>query len=60
MDIALCRLNVKTNQIIYAGAQRPLLIICDEQKSFFHQTIENWRGNNEQVDDILLKGIKVA
>ncbi|GIV44322.1 MAG: hypothetical protein KatS3mg035_1445 [Bacteroidia bacterium] len=31
MDIALCRLNVKTNQIIYAGAQRPLLIIRGEQ-----------------------------
>jgi serine phosphatase RsbU (regulator of sigma subunit) len=133
MDIALCRLNVKTNQLIYAGAQRPLLIIrgeqlielkpnkhsiggyknemkiftdhtlqlqkddslylftdgyadqfggekgkkfkyrhvkelllslrkrsMEEQKSAFHQTIENWRGNNEQVDDILVMGVKVA
>ncbi|GIV44321.1 MAG: hypothetical protein KatS3mg035_1444 [Bacteroidia bacterium] len=32
----------------------------EEQKSAFHQTIENWRGNNEQVDDILVMGVKVA
>ncbi|MCC6691590.1 MAG: SpoIIE family protein phosphatase [Bacteroidia bacterium] len=30
-----------------------------KQKEILEQTIETWRGNNEQVDDILLIGIKV-
>ena len=31
----------------------------DEQKLILHETIENWRGDLEQVDDILVIGIRV-
>jgi hypothetical protein len=24
-----------------------------------HKTFEDWRGNNEQVDDVLVMGIKI-
>jgi ligand-binding sensor domain-containing protein/serine phosphatase RsbU (regulator of sigma subunit) len=30
-----------------------------EQKNIFEKTIEQWRGNLEQVDDILIIGIKI-
>jgi PAS domain S-box-containing protein len=30
-----------------------------KQKELFEQAIENWRGSNEQVDDILVIGLKV-
>ncbi len=31
----------------------------EEQKRFLDNTIERWRGTNEQVDDILIMGIRV-
>jgi hypothetical protein len=31
----------------------------DEQKIILDRTIEEWRGNIEQIDDILVLGIKV-
>ncbi len=31
----------------------------DEQKTQLEQTLELWKGNNEQVDDILIIGIKI-
>jgi len=30
-----------------------------EQKNILNETLETWQGNNEQVDDILLIGIKI-
>ena len=30
-----------------------------EQKEFLNTTIENWKGSREQIDDILVIGIKI-
>lgn len=30
-----------------------------KQKEYLHQLFEDWRGNNEQVDDVLVMGIKI-
>ena len=32
----------------------------DDQKSILHQKLEDWRGDNEQVDDILIVGFKLS
>lgn len=44
--------------------QELLLQICtqamEQQGEHLKQTIEQWQGNNEQVDDILVIGIKIA
>lgn len=31
----------------------------DEQREIFNKTIENWKGTEEQIDDILLIGVKI-
>lgn len=33
--------------------------VMDEQKKIFSQTLNEWKGNLEQVDDILLIGVRV-
>jgi hypothetical protein len=47
-----------------AGSFRDLLkeiskLPIDKQRINLNQTIEEWRGNLEQVDDILVIGVKV-
>jgi hypothetical protein len=47
-----------------AGKFRELLLIASklpisEQKAFLNNTIESWRGNLEQVDDMLVIGIRM-
>ena len=41
-----------------------LIAICDkpmdEQKQIIHETLEQWKGSNEQVDDILVIGIRIV
>jgi len=32
---------------------------CEEQKTILEKTFDNWKGNLEQVDDVLVIGIKV-
>ncbi|HYG49558.1 MAG TPA: SpoIIE family protein phosphatase, partial [Flavobacteriales bacterium] len=131
MDISLCSFHLKTNELLWAGANNPLVIIrdqkihellpdkmpvgkyeklasftthrfelqkndavyaysdgyCDqfggpkgekfkesnlhklllsvhelplpEQKSRLHQSIENWRGSLEQLDDICIMGMRI-
>ncbi|MBL7882944.1 MAG: SpoIIE family protein phosphatase, partial [Bacteroidia bacterium] len=43
------------NQLLLENHQKPM----SEQKILFDKTIENWKGNLEQVDDILLLGIRI-
>ena len=31
----------------------------DEQKNILHSSLEKWKGNHEQVDDILVIGFKI-
>lgn len=31
----------------------------EEQKKVIHQKLKNWQGNNEQVDDILVIGVRI-
>jgi serine phosphatase RsbU (regulator of sigma subunit) len=31
----------------------------DDQKKILNETIESWRGEHEQVDDILVIGLKI-
>ncbi|MEO6883732.1 MAG: SpoIIE family protein phosphatase [Bacteroidia bacterium] len=42
-------------QLIFNIHQHPI----QEQKHLLNKTIEEWRGNHEQVDDIMVIGIKV-
>jgi serine phosphatase RsbU (regulator of sigma subunit) len=42
-------------QLIMDNAQ----LAMDEQKNILNETIENWRGTLEQVDDVLIIGIRV-
>ena len=47
----------------YGNFKKLLLSIQDksmmDQKQILDQTIEDWRGNLEQVDDILVIGVRV-
>ncbi len=47
----------------YKQLQDLLLMIADmplaNQKQILNETFENWRGDNEQVDDVLIIGIRV-
>jgi serine phosphatase RsbU (regulator of sigma subunit) len=49
---------------LMAGKFRELLLVASklpigEQKAFLNRTIEEWRGNLEQVDDMLVIGIRM-
>lgn len=43
------------NELLLANQQRP----CGEQKDLLNTTLDNWKGNLEQVDDITIIGIKL-
>ena len=53
----------KGKKFKYKQLEDKLLEICDkpmaEQKTFLDTTIEKWKGDLEQVDDILIIGIRV-
>ena len=43
------------NELLASVSNKPM----DEQKNILDKTFENWRGDLEQVDDVLLIGIKL-
>jgi len=45
----------KFKELMISIAQKPV----DEQKQILDDTIEDWKGINDQVDDILVIGIRV-
>jgi serine phosphatase RsbU (regulator of sigma subunit) len=45
----------KLKEIMVEMSDKPL----EEQKQFFDETIEKWKGTNDQVDDILLIGVRI-
>ncbi len=42
-------------ELLVANSDLPM----DEQKNILNQKFEDWKGNLEQVDDVLLIGIRV-
>ena len=53
----------KGKKFKYKQLQEKLLAISDkpldQQKKILEETFENWKGNNEQTDDVLIIGIKI-
>jgi serine phosphatase RsbU (regulator of sigma subunit) len=53
----------KGKKFKYKQLQEKLLAISDrplaEQKAILEKTFEDWKGNNEQTDDVLIIGIKI-
>ena len=53
----------KGKKFMYKQLQEKLLEAhnkpLSEQKKILEQTFENWKGNNEQTDDVLIIGIKI-
>ncbi|MGP8216615.1 MAG: SpoIIE family protein phosphatase [Bacteroidia bacterium] len=53
----------KGKKFKHSQLQEKLLEICDkplaEQRNILEKTFEGWKGNNEQVDDVLVIGIKI-
>ena len=43
------------NDMIFAITNKPL----EEQKRILEKTFDEWKGNLEQVDDVLVIGIKI-
>ncbi len=53
----------KGKKFKYKQLHEKLLAISDQplegQKKILEETFENWKGNNEQTDDVLIIGIKI-
>ena len=42
-------------ELLIETSKKPI----DKQKDFLNTTIENWRGELEQVDDVLVIGVRI-
>ena len=53
----------RNKKIGYKRFKKMLLSNCekpmDEQKLFLQNKFEEWKGNNEQIDDVLILGVRV-
>ena len=45
----------KLKQLMVEICEKPV----DEQHQILDETIENWKGTEEQIDDILLIGVRI-
>lgn len=48
-------MSKKFKQLIFENADKPMI----EQKNILSETLKNWQAENEQLDDILVMGIKL-
>ncbi len=48
-------LSKNLKQLLFANSQQPMTI----QKDVLEQTLNDWKGNTEQIDDITIMGIKI-
>jgi len=56
--MALISLNHETNIMQFAGAYNPLYILR-EKKLCNNKTLEEWKGDLDQIDDIIVLGLRI-
>lgn len=63
MDLAVCTVDFKKKELMYAGAYNPLYYVQDkpikEQGEILERTLTEWQGNEDQIDDILVMGVQI-
>jgi hypothetical protein len=56
-------MNDEENRFKIANLKKAILEVGAQptasQKEFFDTTYENWRGNYEQMDDVVLIGVEI-
>lgn len=56
--MALISLNHEANIMQFAGAYNPLYILR-EKKLHNNKTLEEWKGDLDQIDDIIVLGLRI-
>ena len=51
--------NIGATTLLIFGIYSYNILSMDEQKEALHKKINDWKGSYEQVDDILILGVRV-